>query len=109
MTLAGFHGLGDGAKMAAPLKTSFEGWRYTHYFEFVARKYDNVTVKCKLCPGQKQLSTAVNTTSNISKHLQRQHANIKLVAKDPVTLKISPHQPSSQGLIFNKRYRQKQR
>ncbi|KAL7380806.1 hypothetical protein ABVT39_024395 [Epinephelus coioides] len=73
-------------KMAKPLKTSFEGWRYAHYFDFIARKEKNVTVKCKLCPGQKQLSTAANTTSNLSKHLQRQHANIKLVAKDPRTL-----------------------
>jgi len=38
------------------------GWRYAHYFEFVRRKDRNVTVRCKLCPGQKLLSTAANTT-----------------------------------------------
>ncbi|KAI9543617.1 hypothetical protein NQZ68_008664 [Dissostichus eleginoides] len=43
----------------------------------------NVTVRCKLCPGQKLLSTAVNTTSNLNKHLQRTHAKVKLIAKDP--------------------------
>lgn len=45
-------------------------------------------VKCKLCPGQKQLSTAADSTSNLSKHLQRQHgANTKLVvAKHPRAL-----------------------
>ncbi|KAI9527898.1 hypothetical protein NQZ68_025939 [Dissostichus eleginoides] len=53
---------------------TFEGWRYAHYFEFVRRIDRNVTVRCKLCPGQKLLSTAVNTTSNLNKHLQRTHA-----------------------------------
>ncbi|KAI9547161.1 hypothetical protein NQZ68_019982 [Dissostichus eleginoides] len=32
---------------------------------------------------QKLLSTAVNTTSNLNKHLQRTHAKVKLIAKDP--------------------------
>lgn len=62
--------------------TTFEGWRYSHYFQYVERKDRNIIVRCTLCPGQKLLSTAVNTTSNLSKHLQRQHANTKLVAKD---------------------------
>ncbi|KAI9541246.1 hypothetical protein NQZ68_032250 [Dissostichus eleginoides] len=62
---------------------TFEGWRYAHYFEFVRRIDRNVTVRCKLCPGQKLLSTAVNTTSNLNKHLQRTHAKVKLIAKDP--------------------------
>ncbi|KAL3063732.1 hypothetical protein OYC64_000130 [Pagothenia borchgrevinki] len=64
---------------------TFEGWRYAHYFEFVRRIDRNVTVRCKLCPGQKLLSTAVNTTSNLNKHLQRTHAKVKLIAKDPRT------------------------
>ena len=59
---------------------------YAHYFVLVARKDKNVTVQCTLCPRQKHLSTAANTTSNLSKHLQRQHANSRLVAKDPRTL-----------------------
>ena len=42
----------------------------------------NVTVQCTLCPGQKHLSTAANTTFNLLKHLQRQYANSRLVAKD---------------------------
>ncbi|KAL3052855.1 hypothetical protein OYC64_005388 [Pagothenia borchgrevinki] len=64
---------------------TFEGWRYAHYFEFIRRIDRNVTVRCKLCPGQKLLSTAVNTTSNLNKHLQRTHAKVKLIAKDPRT------------------------
>ncbi|KAL3065092.1 hypothetical protein OYC64_015303 [Pagothenia borchgrevinki] len=64
---------------------TFEGWRYAHYFEFVRRIDRNVTVRCKLCPGQKLLSTAANTTSNLNKHLQRTHAKVKLIAKDPRT------------------------
>ncbi|KAI9524409.1 hypothetical protein NQZ68_018092, partial [Dissostichus eleginoides] len=46
----------------------------------------NVTVRCKLCPGQKLLSTAANTTSNLNKHLQRQHANVKLIAKEDLRI-----------------------
>ena len=42
---------------------TFEGWRYAHYFEFVRRIDRNVAVRCKLCPGQKLLSTAVNTVT----------------------------------------------
>ena len=41
-------------------------------------------VQCTLCPCRKHLSTAANTTSNLSKHLQ--HANSRLVAKDSRTL-----------------------
>ena len=48
-----------------------------------AVKEKNGMVKCKLGPGQKLLSTAGNTISNPSKHLWRQHANMKIVVKDP--------------------------
>ncbi|KAI9518691.1 hypothetical protein NQZ68_035082 [Dissostichus eleginoides] len=60
-------------------------WNIKHLdvSEFVRRIDRNVTVRCKLCPGQKLLSTAVNTTSNLNKHLQRTHAKVKLIAKDP--------------------------
>ena len=64
---------------------TFEGWRYAHYFELVRRIDRNVTVRCKLCPGQKLLSTAAKTTSNLNTHLQRTHAKVKLIAKDPRT------------------------
>ena len=37
-------------------------------------------MKCKLCLGQKRLSTAANTTSNLTKHMRRQHASMTLVA-----------------------------
>uniref|UniRef100_A0A8C1MFN9 BED-type domain-containing protein n=1 Tax=Cyprinus carpio TaxID=7962 RepID=A0A8C1MFN9_CYPCA len=61
--------------------TSFDGWRFSNYFEYDQRKENNLTVKCTLCPGRKLLSTACNSTSNLKKHLQRQHGHIKLVAK----------------------------
>ncbi|KAL1268767.1 hypothetical protein QQF64_034130 [Cirrhinus molitorella] len=62
-------------------KASFDGWRFSHYFEYVQRKENNLTVKCTLCLGRKLLSTAYNSTSNLKKHLERQHGHIKLVAK----------------------------
>ncbi len=44
----------------------------------------NMNVKCKLCPGgTKTLSTTKITTSNLLKHLQRQHDTVKLVKIDP--------------------------
>ena len=43
-------------------------------------KRKKIWLKCILCPGQKQLSTAANTTSNLTKHLQRKHASMQLVA-----------------------------
>ncbi|KAL1252091.1 hypothetical protein QQF64_019887 [Cirrhinus molitorella] len=57
-------------------KASFDGWRFSHYFEYVQRKENNLTVKCTLCPGRKLLSTACNSTSNLKKHLERQHGHI---------------------------------
>ncbi len=61
----------------------FSQWRYSHYFQFIARKDKNIRVKCTLCRGDKCLSTAANSMSNLSKHLSAQHGNTKLVAKDP--------------------------
>ncbi|XP_034082438.1 uncharacterized protein LOC117552875 [Gymnodraco acuticeps] len=69
-------------KQAQPTLT-FEGWRYSHYFELVDNKGKNVSVRCTLCPGQKLLSTAVNSTANLIKHLRGKHASMKLVAQDP--------------------------
>lgn len=59
----------------------FFKWKYKHYFEFCDRKNKNITVKCKLCANSKELSTAVNSTSNLLKHLNRVHST-KLVAKE---------------------------
>ena len=61
-------------------KITFDGWRFAHYFDFVTRDQKNLKVKCKLCPGRKILSSALNTTSNLLKHLQTQHNNTTLVA-----------------------------
>ena len=48
-----------------------------NYLILVAQKVQKFT----LCPGHKHLSTAANTT-NLIKHLKRQHANSPLVSKD---------------------------
>lgn len=45
----------------------------------------SLTAKCKLHPGQKQLSAAVNITANLSKNVQRQDAKPKPAARDPQT------------------------
>ncbi len=71
-------------------KATFDGWRFSHYFEYVQRKENNLTVKCTLCPGRKLLSTACNTTSNLKKHLERQHGHIKLVAKQRSDMNEQP-------------------
>ena len=62
-------------------KTSFDGWKFNHYFQYLQRKENNLVVQCTLCPGKKLLSTASNTTSNLKKHLERQHGHIEFVAK----------------------------
>ena len=64
--------------------SAFTTWRYNHYFQFVGIKdAKNITVKCKLCAGQKALSTSNNSNANLLKHLTNVHGAIKLVAKDP--------------------------
>ena len=60
----------------------FGRWKYSHYFLFVSVKEKNITVKCKLCPGDKRLSTALDSTSNLYTHLFCQHEQVKLVARD---------------------------
>lgn len=60
-------------------KTSFSKWKYAHYFTLVEHKDKNILVKCKLCvSGSKVLSTAINSNSNLLKHLQKLHASTKL-------------------------------
>ena len=58
-------------------KATSDGWRYKHYFEFECKEKNLTVITWKL------LSTSANTTSNLTKHLQRQHAHTKLVAKEP--------------------------
>ena len=66
-----------------PPTITFEGWRYSHYFKLIETKGRNVSVRSTLCPGEKLLSTAVNSTASLTKHLKAKHANMKLVAQDP--------------------------
>lgn len=62
-------------------RTAFGLWKYVHYFQFVNEKEKNITVKCTLCVGEKLLSTAKNSTSNLKKHLASKHQSSTLVAK----------------------------
>lgn len=76
--------------MAEASKTlTFSAWKYSHYFDLAGQNDKDKTVKHKLCPSEKHLPTAINTIFNLFKHLQRQHANTKLVAKDPQHLTTS--------------------
>ncbi|KAF2891913.1 hypothetical protein ILUMI_14260, partial [Ignelater luminosus] len=44
---------------------------YNEYFSYHEKKGQNITVKCMLClPVTKLLSTAINSSSNLRKHLQ---------------------------------------
>ena len=38
-------------------KSAFSSWKYRHYFDFVSVKDDNIKVRCKLCAGDRPLST----------------------------------------------------
>uniref|UniRef100_A0A3Q4MX68 BED-type domain-containing protein n=1 Tax=Neolamprologus brichardi TaxID=32507 RepID=A0A3Q4MX68_NEOBR len=51
----------------------FMKWKYSRHFTFRKQADKNITVICKLCPGEKKLSAAVNSTSNLLKHLTWQH------------------------------------
>ncbi|KAK0144052.1 putative AC9 transposase [Merluccius polli] len=66
-----------------PTTLTFEGWKYSHYFELVETKGRNISVRCTLCPGEKLLSAAANSNANLTKHLNGKHASMKLVAQDP--------------------------
>uniref|UniRef100_A0A8C1X9L2 BED-type domain-containing protein n=1 Tax=Cyprinus carpio TaxID=7962 RepID=A0A8C1X9L2_CYPCA len=64
---------------------AFNAWKYRHYFEFnsVSELKKNISVRCKLCVGRKLLSTAKNSTSNLSNHIASRHRNVKLTEKNP--------------------------
>ncbi|KAL3979254.1 MFS transporter (acetyl-CoA transporter) [Sarotherodon galilaeus] len=58
---------------SAEARACFMKWKYSRHFTFLKQADKNITVICKLCPGEKKLSAAVNSTSNLLKHLTRQH------------------------------------
>ena len=66
--------------------STFSKWLYSHYFQFIREIDKNLTARCTLCAGgrPRELSTAKNSTSNLKKHLERVHGNLKLVAKRPL-------------------------
>ncbi len=58
-----------------------ESRREQDKFLKVEHKDKNILVKCKLClSGSKVLSIAINSNSNLSKHLRKLHASTKLEA-----------------------------
>lgn len=69
--------------MADRSDVSFLSWKYGHYFSLLEMKDKNIVVSCSLCAGTKTLSTGKTSNSNLLKHLAKQHASTKLVAKDP--------------------------
>ena len=62
--------------------SAFHGWKYKHYFVLVSEDEKNLRFCCTLCGGNKTLSSAKNTTSNLKKHLNSIHKNTTLVAKE---------------------------
>ncbi|XP_030057344.1 zinc finger BED domain-containing protein 4 [Microcaecilia unicolor] len=61
------------SEFAAP-KIVFEAWYLKEFFEFKSHINKNIYVQCKLClPTLKMLSTAMNSTSNLKKHLEKMH------------------------------------
>jgi len=65
-------------------RAAFNAWEHQLYFEFDSVKSDkNINVRCTLCVRRKFLSTAKNSTSNLSKHLASWQRNVKLIDKPP--------------------------
>uniref|UniRef100_A0AAZ1Y1Y5 BED-type domain-containing protein n=1 Tax=Oreochromis aureus TaxID=47969 RepID=A0AAZ1Y1Y5_OREAU len=58
---------------SAEARACFMKWKYSRHFTFLKQADKNITVICKQCPGEKKLSAAVSSTSNLLKHLTRQH------------------------------------
>ena len=64
------------------ITATFHVWKYGHYFKVVEEGSKNIKVRCTLCPPNKTLSSARNTTSSFKAHLARVHKNVILVAKE---------------------------
>ena len=60
-------------------RCTFSSWKYSHYFEFVSAKDENI----KVCFTLKVLSSFKNTMSNLKKHLESQHNTVKFTEPVP--------------------------
>ena len=61
---------------------AFWQWKYRHYFDYVGEKDEkNITLRCRLCPGNKNLSCGKISTANLKKHIEAKHKNTTLVAR----------------------------
>lgn len=67
-------------RMAEATIGCFAKWKYCHYFEFMTHSDKNITLKCTLYPGGKNISTSLSSSSNLLKHLSWQHCSVKLEA-----------------------------
>ena len=86
---------------ADKLDSAFTRLIYTHYFQLVRDKdVKNIIVKCTLCAKPKDPSTLQNTTSNLTKHLERCHTNIKLLTKGKQTEDESREKTFSHSAIL---------
>uniref|UniRef100_A0A3Q4MC22 BED-type domain-containing protein n=1 Tax=Neolamprologus brichardi TaxID=32507 RepID=A0A3Q4MC22_NEOBR len=64
----------------------FIKWKYSCHFTFLKQADKNIKVICKLCPGEKKLSAAVNSTSNLLKHLTR-HSTESYIVEEMLLLR----------------------
>ena len=69
--------------------TTTDNSTLSKWFEFVTEMDKNLTVRCNLCAcGRlRELPTAKSNISNLKKHLERVHSNLKLAAKQPLASK----------------------
>uniref|UniRef100_A0A673NKM7 BED-type domain-containing protein n=1 Tax=Sinocyclocheilus rhinocerous TaxID=307959 RepID=A0A673NKM7_9TELE len=79
---------------------TFLRWKYSNYFELVEEREKGIVVKCRLCVGEKLLSTAKNTTSNLKKHLHAKHSTTEMDEKEPNDT-CTPPQAKQQKLDFS--------
>lgn len=75
-------------------------WNYAHYFEIASEQDDkNITVKCTVCVGERLLSTAENSTSNLKKKKKnltsKQHS---------ITLSARPAEEEDDGAPATKQH-----
>lgn len=68
--------------------STFARWAYAYYVQFVRNKdMKNIIVKCV---EPKDFSTSQNSTSNLTKHLEWCHGNVKLAKRKQADNRV-PH------------------
>nr|XP_020633791.1 uncharacterized protein LOC110070446 [Pogona vitticeps] len=86
------------AAMAARQQVPWAG--FEKVFTFVRQKGKNVVVQCNCClPAIKHLSSAINSSSNLRKHLERAHPGMLKVIRS--LKKAKKHGLSTDPIIFS--------